>query len=366
MTNPLRSGSTRPAHLHTSIITLFLLVVLNTSHADDPPHLTARPQPWQRHDKPVLSARNNPQPWRAVVCYSPHVIYDEGKFRMWYLGTSEASRSNDIAMGYAESDDGLDWTEHPDNPVLSGDNVPWGNIIQTPFVLRDPDEDLLKMWFVSGDGVEKDDDNQITRNHQQLGYATSTDGVEWKVHPQPIYPCGRSPSVIRESATRYRMWMGSRPDPTDTVSRELYSNIYEFTSEDGLDWTRSKRPVLRPIEPARSTVYPFVLKLGRTYHMWHGCHVEGGRFEIFCATSNDGSKWTVDHNQPAFPAAADRSRFDARYTSTPCIVHRPRRLLLYYSARDWNNEYTDPQGRTRRDGSGVYAEIGVAEMAIAD
>ena len=36
------------------------------------------------------------------------------------------------------------------------------------------------------------------------------------------------------------------------------------------------------------------------------------------------------------------------------------RLLLYYSARDWNNDYIDNQGRNRTDKDGVYAHIGVA------
>lgn len=343
----------------------FLLFV-TTSHADEPQYLAARPQPWQRREAPVLSARDDPQPWRTVVCYSPHAIYDRDKYRMWYLGTSEASRSNDIVMGYAESDDGIQWTEHPDNPILTGDDVPWGRIIQTPFVLRDPEDDILKMWFVSGEGVVRDDDNNIARNDQQLGYATSTDGVEWNVHPQPIYSSGRSPSVLKEVPGRYRMWMGSRPDATDPSAEGLYANIYEFTSPDGLDWTRSEEPVLRPTAPARSTVYPFVLKHGDLYCMWYGCHVTGGRFEIFCATSSDGSTWTTDHEHPAFPAAADRNRFDARYTSTPCIVHREGRWLLYYSARNWQNEYTDSKGRRRRDGAGVYADIGVAEILIPE
>ena len=345
----------------------FILFLTLASHstADDTLRelLDQRPQPWTRRDAPVLSARSDDaEPWRRVVCYSPHVIHHEGQFHIWYLGTSEASRSNDIVMGYATSDDGVRWTPHPDNPILTGEDVPWGRIIQTPFVLFD--EGVFKMWFVSGAGVTRDADNKIIGNDQKLAYATSRDGSQWQVHPQPLYPSGRSPSIIKEPGGRYRMWMGSNPEPEQFGG--IYANIYEFTSPDGLNWQRGDRPVIRPSEPARSCVYPFVVKEQDVYYMWYGCHVAGGKFELFCATSADGTQWNTNHHRPAFPAAADRERFDGRYTSTPCIVRVGPRWLLYYSARDWQNEYVDAQGRKRRDGSGVYADIGVAELRVGE
>lgn len=328
--------------------------------AQDKPHpFDLRPQPWQRQTEPVLSARTTKQAWCEVVCYSPHVIHHDGLFRMWYLGTSVASRSNDIVLGYAKSKDGLQWTEYDKNPILTGDDVPWGRILQTPFVLFDSDESVYKLWFVSGAGVGKDDKGKVISNDQRLGYATSRDGIDWKVHPQPIYRSGRSPSVIKDGPKKYRMWMGSNASP-QSAWNDIYTKIYEFNSTDGIKWQRSERPVLTPSGPARSTVYPFVLKHDGGYRMWHGCHVPGGRFELFCAESPDGSRWQVDHNKPAFAATGGKQDFDGRYTSTPCVVEMPDRYLLYYSARDWQNEYIDGAGKKRRDGSGVYSHIGVA------
>ena len=46
--------------------------------------------------------------------------------------------------------------------------------------------------------------------------------------------------------------------------------------------------------------------------------------------------------------------------SAPCILTEKDRYLLYYSARDCNDEYTDGEGRKLIDRSGVYAHIGVA------
>lgn len=239
---------------------------------------------------------------------------------MWYLGTSEASRSNDIVMGYAESKDGIQWDEHPGNPIMTGRDVSWGRIIQTPFVMHDVTLGQYRMWLVSGAGVTRDKTGKkIVKNDQQLGYATSRDGIKWKVHDRPLYPNGRSPSVFRVANDEYRMWMGSRPDPK-AVDGSLYANIYEFTSPDRLAWRRSEKPVLQPTEPARSTVYPFVVHYNNSWYMWYGCHVDGGRFEIFCTKSSDGTNWKIDHEHPAFPAAQGKTRFDSKYTSTPCIV----------------------------------------------
>ena len=331
--------------------------------ADDNSPLGQRPQPWQRRDEPTLSARTTKQSWCRVVCYSPHVIHHNGKFRMWYLGTSEASRTNNMVMGYAESDDGIQWQEPPGNLMLTGDDIPWGVPVQTPFVKHDAVTGQFRMWFVSGDGVSRDAKNKIIGNDQRLGHATSTDGIHWVVDPQPLYPCGRSPSVTQIAANDYRMWMGSRPDH-NLINGDLYANIYEFRSTDGLKWIRGAKPVLQPRTGARSVVYPFVIREGNAWYMWHGCHIDGGTFELFCAQSKDGTNWHVDHTQPAFPVAEGNQRFDSRYASTPCIVRVDNRLLMYYSARDWQREYIDAEGRTRRDGASVYAGIGVAELKL--
>ena len=326
------------------------------------PHLLdQRPQPWKRRPEPILSAGTTKQLWSKVVLYTPHVLHRDGKFKMWYLGTSTGSRARDIALGYAESDDGIEWREHKANPILTGDDLPWGSNFQTPFVLFDDEEHIYKMWFVSVTEIARDEAGQMTEMTQALGYATSSDGIQWRIHPEPIYESGRSPSVIKEGPERYRMWMGSRPSPEHPPS-DLYKNVYEFTSTDGIGWTRSDQPVLRPTGRANSTVYPFVLRQGDTYYMWYGCHLDGGTFEIFCATSSDGTNWDTDHSRVAFPASHRKDRFDGRYTSTPSVLSLEDRYLMYYSARDWQNEYIDNKGRTRTDSAGVYGHIGVAVL----
>ena len=190
------------------------------------PHpLDQRPQPWERRSEPILSAATTRQPWSKVVLYSPHVLHREGKFKMWYLGTSTGSRSSDIALGYAESDDGIEWREHDANPILTGDDLPWGSNFQTPFVLFDEEEHIYKMWFVSVTEIERDESGKMTEMTQSVGYATSSDGIDWHIHPEPIFESGRSPSVIKEAPGRYRMWMGSRPSRQHPPRRSLSKHL---------------------------------------------------------------------------------------------------------------------------------------------
>ena len=103
---------------------------------------------WQRSSQPVLSTMTTEQTWCRVTLYNPTVIKVDGRYEMWYLGNSSATRNNDMDLGYAESEDGLHWTAFSDNPILRTGETPVGQAWQTPHVLFDADEGLYKMWFV--------------------------------------------------------------------------------------------------------------------------------------------------------------------------------------------------------------------------
>jgi hypothetical protein len=349
-----------PATHRDRLIFLTGLCALATSlGAAEEPFLRQRPQPWLRQDQPILSADETAQAWAKVVLYSPHVVRVKGAYRMWYVGTATASRSVDMSVGCAVSADGVHWTEHKANPILTPADLPWGSFWQTPFVLYDRDTDTYEMWFTSLSDIETNDEGRLTSGVQQLGYATSRDGIRWNIRPEPIFEYGRSPCVIKEAAGQYRMWMNSGPK-RDGRRSGLLGNIYEFASVDGIEWTQASQPSIQPSGRLRSVVYPYVIRHDARYYMWYGGHVAEGHFELFCAESADGTDWTIDHERSAFPAARKTSRFDGRYTSTPCVLVEGDRLLLYYSARDLTNEYIDGNGKRRRDGSGVYRHIGIA------
>jgi hypothetical protein len=143
---------------------------------------------------------------------------------------------------------------------------------------------------------------------------------------------------------------------------DLVSSIFHFKSVDGLHWERDAEPAVKTAGPLKSVVYPFVLKQPDGWIMWYGCHVDGGCFEIYCSTSEDGVNWTHHVEQPAFPATREPNTFDGRYTSTPCVLEEEDRYLLYYSSRDCGHLYRSGDGKIRYDAGGIYRHIGVAVL----
>lgn len=153
-------------------------------------------QSWQRPAEPALSADSSGQPWCGVTLYTPMVLRWGETYRMWYIGGDGATRDGAVHLGYAESDDGIAWRPHPANPVLHADDVPWGSNLQTPFVL--PDGDGYRMWFISTTEMSRGEDGSLLKMEQELGYATSRDGLSWRVAPAPVYSSGRRPCVLRD------------------------------------------------------------------------------------------------------------------------------------------------------------------------
>ena len=313
---------------------------------------------WRRRRQPVFSGLTDGPAWRKVQVYNPTVLHHDGLYRMWFLGNGSATRTSDMDLGYAQSADGIHWTEHPQNPILTAADLPWGRAWQTPHVLFDADEQLYKMWFIMADS-QRDKNNQVVFVTQKVGYATSADGLAWAVHPRALIDGGRRPCVLKQAGGGYRMWMNAAPDPQGDF-RAAARHIFGFSSADGLTWAQDRHPAVRATEQLRSVVYPFVHQDGSAYTMWYGCHVEGGVFEIYSSTSADGVAWDHHHGAPAFAATRDADHFDGRYTSTPCVLAEAERYLLYYSARDWGNIYGAGDGTIRVDSDGIYRHIGVA------
>jgi predicted GH43/DUF377 family glycosyl hydrolase len=135
---------------------------------------------WERmSDKPVLSAE---QPWEKVAVMCPHVLYDAKarRYRMWYSGGEQYEPN---AIGYAISEDGLNWAKHEKNPVFGPDvKSPWEKDRVTACqVIRQGDWHL--MFYI---GFRD-------RDHAQIGIARSKDGItDWQRHPaNPIIRPGK-------------------------------------------------------------------------------------------------------------------------------------------------------------------------------
>lgn len=300
------------------------------------------------------------------MLYSPTVVFAAGRYRMWYVGNSSTSRrADDHCLGYAESEDGLHWRPHPDNPIATPRDLPWGSNWQTPCVLYDAAAGRYRMWFIATTVAHFDQhpgrQDSATRMESALGYAESEDGLAWRIHPRPVYPSGRGPCVLPVPGGGYRMWMCSRP-AGDVPWDQLYQNIYEFASPDGLAWTRRDAPAITPAGERHSCVYPCVREWRGAWLMWYGAHIAGNRFAVYGARSADGHTWTTEPGGPVLPPSGVAHAFDGRYTSTPCVLIERDRWLLYYSGRSLTDEYHAGDGTIKRDTCGVYHGLGVAVL----
>lgn len=176
---------------------------------------------WQKYPgNPVLGGA-------LGSCFDMSVERADDRYRMWFSWRPHRG------IGYAESDDGLEW--HPKLHVVLGTDASRPDEdaeVSRPFVLRE--DDGYTMWY----SAHSDTRVVICR-------ATSRDGLNWQRRGTVLVPERRwekaavmCPSVIRDSGGGYHLWYsgGERYEP-DAVG---YA-----TSPDGVDWCRvGDAPVL--------------------------------------------------------------------------------------------------------------------------
>jgi predicted GH43/DUF377 family glycosyl hydrolase len=180
---------------------------------------------------PVLT-RGDAGEWDEDGVVGAAVIHDGTGFRMWYGG----SIGEGDAVGYATSPDGTTWTKHEANPVMGpgpagafDDYGLWPGTVLF-------DGETYRMWYTG--------DHQGEDIYWQIGYAESDDGLSWTRHPTPVVePDGYwsgyvvySPTVVFDGTT-FRMWYAGHSGS--------WTSIGYAVSTDGIEWTPYwKNPVV--------------------------------------------------------------------------------------------------------------------------
>lgn len=128
---------------------------------------------WTRYGNiPVFLPTGNSADWDGFFSTSASVIKTQHKYHMWYSGSPDGG-GNIKGIGYASSDDGINWVRAPTNPIFYvTDGKAWRNIrTYACSVLFDPnnfnapsDNSVLKMWF---SGLS-------STNVYSVGYATAS------------------------------------------------------------------------------------------------------------------------------------------------------------------------------------------------
>ena len=109
-------------------------------------------------------------------CASPYVIFDEGKWKLWYASSTgwtvvDGKPEPLYQIKYAESSNGVDWVRNNVTCVEYGFE---GEANARPAVVKE--NGLYRMWYCYRGSVGYRTDKAQS---YRLGYAESPDGVRW-------------------------------------------------------------------------------------------------------------------------------------------------------------------------------------------
>lgn len=299
------------------LMTTILLCYSSGCSSNVKPLKISPSQNWRRSSaNPIVNGNGND----ILQLSDPCVIFDNGKYRMWF-GFVGADRSY-ASIGYSESNDGISWSDAYEvfKPNTTGS---WDEqTTEIPFVLKDQTETnpqkRYKMWYGGSNATDP--------NLTKIGYAYSHDGISWtRLHSSESphkkdglvmipenkspgdYAVVAEPSVLLKDGT-FHMWYSSWDGNALVIS-------YAFSS-DGINWTKHyNNPVLRHTPDSwesgglgidGTVAQPTVLWNDRTscYMMWYGSFDNRGMLTytgIGFASSKDGVTWTKLENPVLIP-----------------------------------------------------------------
>jgi len=296
---------------------------------------------WIKYEgNPVLEGEQNTWYEDIVVV---KVIYEDNTFKMWFSASENAWSPGGEGhhIGYAESDDGLDWEVYEVPVISAGEDGSW-NKSKWPGTIQRVN-DTLKMWYsASSDAfnnvfsmgyawsVEEHiwnldtipilgpgepgswDDNGVHHPEvyfdgsiyhmwyngytggpfgpDQIGYATSFDGIHWEkdtlnnpvlqVQSSTFYSKWIHTGTVLYENEEYQMWF-------EGTNNALWRRFGYASSADGINWEIANDTILEcgpELWDNWDMLYPSVLKQNGQYKMWYPGVCAGCDWKIGYAT----------------------------------------------------------------------------------
>jgi beta-1,2-mannobiose phosphorylase / 1,2-beta-oligomannan phosphorylase len=206
------------------------------------------------------------------------------------------------------------------NPVFKGtDTNTWDQKIrERGYILRD--DGIYHMWYT---GYRDEPDNEL-----HLGYATSTDGLDWKRYEKnPIFDSGwvEDMMVLKYEGTYY-MFAEGRDDIA-----------HMMTSTDRIHWTEHGPLDIRYVNgsPLSKGAYgtPAVWLEDGLWYLFY----ERGDLGIWLATSTDRKIWTNQQDEPVLQPGPEL--YDKYGVAFNQIIKHKGKYYAYYHAtayEDWH------------------------------
>ncbi len=306
-----KSNRTPSGYLLVLAVSLFLMTgivgfVNAIAHAGD--------QGFRLHENPVfLSGQKGA--WDASEVDPGAVVFHDGKFHMFYNGLK--SYLVPYSVGYATSEDGINWTRAADDPVLTLSDVglKGENIIANSVLIAD--DGTWTLYF----SISPTNNSFIGT----IGRATASSPFgPWRADPEPVLAPGEDGdwdaravghvSVLRTSEEYVMYYTGAAPIPVGTFSEER-AMIGLARSKDGKVWEKHDDPETTAAPYSRSDP---VFRADATAGAWDNWHVmdvdvrrgddgwnmvyRGGTSTRYgnlgLATSKDGVNWQRVSKKP--------------------------------------------------------------------
>lgn len=122
---------------------------------------------FQKYSKGPIMDRTTSEPY---FCSNPFVLIDKGTWKMWYISfvkwiIDEGKTKPYYHIKYAESEDGINWKREGIVCIDFKNDKEWA--ISRPCVIKE--NNLYKMWY-----------SFCGELSYRIGYAESSNGVDWK------------------------------------------------------------------------------------------------------------------------------------------------------------------------------------------
>ena len=271
---------------------------------------------WRKYEEnPVLGGD-------LGTCFDVSVLKEKGNYRMWFSWRPKKS----IAL--AESADGIHWSE-PEIVLGPNPGSNWEDRVNRPTVIKH--KNAYHIWYTGQ-----------TQNNSWIGYATSSDGRNWKrASDKPILSSEEPwenvavmcPHVLwDEKEQLYRMWY--------SAGQQYEPNAIGYAaSPDGVTWTKWPGNPIFVANPSKKweqhkVTACQVIPHGQEYIMFYIGFRDEHRAHIGLARSRDGiGNWQRHPNNPIiFPT---KGSWDENACYKPFAIYEQptKRWVLWYNGR---------------------------------